>query len=138
MRVQPSAALDGLKASLDQRSIPYESLQDGLRVPAASDSGFDAWITIDGDGCNVALDGWHEEFDDYADGFNCFVWALSSLCRIAVTKRIFDHKWTLQSRQGDSWRDDSTTGLLFFPYFVRGKTRHLQNHWWNGESGEFG
>jgi hypothetical protein len=130
-----SAAPDGLadlKARLDRRTIPYESIPNGVRVAAASDAGFDATIRVDGERCRVGLGGWHEDFENCDDGVNCFVWALSSACRLAVTRRGFDHKWVLQAREGDAWRDDSVTGLLFFPFLLRGKTRYLQNEWWDG------
>jgi hypothetical protein len=136
---EASDTLDRLKSRLERRSIPFEPIHGGLRVPAASDTGFDVSISIDGDGCHVALGGgWHEEFEDYDDGLNCFVWSLSSAARLAVTRRGFDHKWTLQSRRGDSWQDGSTTGLLFFPYFLRGHTRYLQNEWWDGDVAKLG
>lgn len=130
--------LAGLKTRLDRRTIPYELIDGGLRVLAKSDAGFDVSIKLHGDGCSVELGGWHEEFEDLDDGANCFVWALSSACRLAVTRRGFDHKWTMQSRRDDAWVDDSTTGLLFFPYFLRGQTRYLQNEWWDGDLAKLG
>src|SRR5437763_15794914 len=101
-----------LKSRLDRRNIPYQPLKDGLRVASASEAGFDTSIRFDRDRCYVELGGWHEEFENQRYALNCFVAALSSACRLAVTKRGFDHKWTVQSRRGDSWQDDSTTGLL--------------------------
>ncbi len=133
-----SEILADLKSRLDRRTIPYEQIPDGLRVPAASDKGFDASVRFEDHGCRVELGGWHEDFESYDDGCNCFVWALSSACRLAVTRRGFDHKWTLQSKHRGSWQDDSTTGMLFFPYFLRGRTRYLQNEWWDGDLAKLG
>lgn len=126
--------LTDLKARLDRRGIPYDSTDGGVRVRSAEAGGFDASITFDGDGCYVRLGGgWHEEFEDSDVGLDIFRWALSSSCRLAVTRRWIDHKWTLQFRNGDAWMDWVTTGLLFFPLFLPASTRYLQNHRWDGD-----
>ena len=124
-------SLTELRARLERRDVPFEGTDSSIHVLAASPDGFDVMVTIEGSRARVTLAGWHEEFEDLEAGFNCFLFALSSECRLVVTKRWLDHKWTLQARKDGSWVDDSTTGLLLFPFILRPRIRFLQNQWWS-------
>tara|TARA_R110002096_G_scaffold57509_1_gene145759 strand:- start:5210 stop:5557 length:348 start_codon:yes stop_codon:yes gene_type:complete len=76
------------------------------------------------DGFTVSFDGWHEEFDGLDDALNCFVFGLIIGCRLKVKKRgSFDCSWTLQSKDDGTWQDDSTTGMIFVPFW---RTSYLE------------
>lgn len=36
------------------------------------------------------------------------------------------YKWTVEYKENDEWVEDSTTGLLIYPYFGRKEIRYLQ------------
>lgn len=79
--------------------------------------------------------GWHEEFERPEEALECFAFGLSDQTRLCVVSRGgFDHKWTLESWDGTAWVPDSTTGLLFFPFWRRSATRHLRNHLVKGQA----
>ena len=70
----------------------------------------------------------HEVFDQEAEALACFAFGLSDRCRLATTYRgRFPVQWTVESREGDAWRPDSTTGLLFVPFWRRKRIEYRSN-----------
>ncbi|MEL6196961.1 MAG: hypothetical protein AAFT19_03855, partial [Pseudomonadota bacterium] len=89
-----------------------------LSVKCHNPSSFLVSITQMEDEFQVDFDGWHEHFTSFSDASNCFVFGLSPEARLAVTFRgRMECAWTLQSREEGEWLDDSTTGLLLFPFW---------------------
>ncbi len=43
------------------------------------------------------------------------------------------HKWTLESLEDGQWVEDSTTGLLFFPFWRSERIEYRQNGILKGE-----
>ena len=100
-----------------------------IRVPAADPSGFEVRILQTGRGSYMVwFDGWHEEFDDCSQAVRCFAFGLSSDCRLKVfLKEQMRYRWTVERRTGERWMDDSTTGLVLFPFWRRTTVRYLAN-----------
>ena len=90
--------------------------------------GFTVWATDNGSSYTVGFEGWHEEFESTEEALICFVWGLSTECRLEVTKRgNVTHKWVAQNLENGQWVNTSTTGLLFFPFWRGAKVSHKQN-----------
>ncbi len=91
-------------------------------------TGFDVTLHDEGDGFTVYYDGWHEHFDDAEEALNCFAFGLSDQCRLRVSQRMgYAHKWTVQYVEDGVWVDDSTTGMLLFPFWARPVVVFRQN-----------
>ena len=107
--------------------VRYSVTESSITVHA-QEGGFDVSVTIEGS-ITVGFDGWHEHFHDENDAFNCFSWGLSEECRLAVVRRgSTPVAWTTQSLVDDQWTDDSTTGLMFTPFWRPRSVVYLQNH----------
>jgi hypothetical protein len=107
--------------------VKYTSSDSHLEVQP-SDGGFSVAIHASDGKHTVAFEGWHEHFDDEDTALECFAWGLSDECRLEVSYRgAFPTSWTVQSLQDGEWVSDSTTGLLFIPFWRRRTVRHLQN-----------
>ncbi|MEX2247412.1 MAG: hypothetical protein WEC75_12090 [Dehalococcoidia bacterium] len=96
-------------------------------LPVAAD-GFSVSLRVAADRFGVSYEGWHEDFDDPTEALDCLAFGLSDACRLKVCSRGgFDYKWTLESRESGDWVEDSTTGLLLFPFWRSARVRYLQN-----------
>src|SRR5262249_8606422 len=99
-----------------------------VTVKPESASGFPVSLEITKSGYRVSFDGWHEDFSDEKEALNCFSFGLSRECRLRVVSHgRFRHKWTVEGLRDGLWREDSTTVLLLFPFFLRKKVQVLQN-----------
>ena len=91
--------------------------------------GFPVRLDERGSSYTVSFAGWHEEFDSQAEALSCFAFGLSEACRLRVLSRgSFDYRWIVQHFKDGDWHDDSETGLLVFPFWLRPQERYLQNH----------
>ncbi len=94
-------------------------------VHAPAPGGFDVSISAD---LVVGFDGWHEHFDTPERALDCFAFGFSDRCRLKVTYRgSFACRWTLESIEDGQWVEDSTTGLLFFPFWRAPRVEYRQN-----------
>ncbi len=112
--------------------LKYEIKENSITVFPASDSGFEvtfyAWDPNSYEPYEVHFDGWHEHFVDKDEALNCFVVGLTSECRVKELSRGQKiYKWTLEYVEDGSWKTDSTTSLVFFPFWKKKKVRYLQN-----------
>jgi hypothetical protein len=93
---------------------------DTITVEPRDQNGFPVWLSVEGGSYTVGFDGWHEEFDSEEEALNCFAFGLSADCRLKVVFRgKLAHRWTVESKTNGAWREDSTTGLLVFPFWRR-------------------
>jgi hypothetical protein len=61
----------------------------------------------------VCLATWHMEFTDEDSAIGTFLAGLSEFYRLEVASRgNVDYRWTIQSRDGDGWRNGSTVSLI--------------------------
>lgn len=109
--------------------VRYEADASSITVfPSAAD-GFSVGLTLNsGDGCTVSFEGWHEEFSDPDEALNLFAFGLSDECRLREYRRgNFAYRWTLEMLSNGQWEEQSTTALVLFPFWMKLKTRYLQN-----------
>ncbi len=101
---------------------------DTITVEPLDEDGFPVWLRKEDGSYVVGFDGWHEHFDSEEDALNCFAFGFSERCRLKVIYRgSFAHRWTLESKTDEGWREDSTTGLLLFPFWRRRRVVYRTN-----------
>ena len=99
-----------------------------VTVKAPTGDGFSVSLTEGVGEWVVAFDGWHEQFASEDEALNCFAFGLSDQCRLQVHYRgSFPYRWTVEERTENGWRQDSTTGLLLFPFWRRPRVEYRQN-----------
>lgn len=106
-------------------ALRYTDAAGTVVVHASRPRGFDVSISED---LIVGFDGWHEHFDTPEEALECFAFGLSERCRLKVTYRgKFAHKWTMEFFEDGRWIEDSTTGILLFPFWRAPRIEYLQN-----------
>lgn len=106
-------------------ALRYTEAGGRIVVPAATPEGFDVWIN---ERLVVGYGGWHEELDTEDEALACFAFAFSGRCRLKVTLRgTFAYRWTLESLEDGRWVEESTTGLLFFPFWRSRRVEYRRN-----------
>lgn len=106
----------------------YKESLNGVYVDAPDSGGFAVSLTV-ADGYTVAYDGWHEHFDDPYDALECFQFAFSPQCRLRVALRGHtEYRWSMEYQTPNGWEVESTTGLLFFPFWHRPRVTYRHNH----------
>ena len=119
--------LDRVRDSLKTKyaDLRYTEADGTIVVHAPVPNGFDVSISED---LIVGYDGWHEHFDTPEKALECFAFGFSDRCCLKVTYRgTFASKWTLESLVDGQWVEDSTTGLLFFPFWRVPRVEYRQN-----------
>lgn len=108
--------------------LKYKVEGSKIEVEAPGQEGFSVSLSISDDGFTVYFDGWHETFVEEHEALDCFVFGLSEKARIRVHKRgKQEYKWTLQHLANEEWVDESTTGLMFYPFWQKEETFYRQN-----------
>ena len=109
-------------------NVRFESDQTSLTVFPADANGFEVGVVKNGDNYTVFFNGWHEDFDSMEETTTVFGLGLSDECRLREYRRgTFAYKWTMETLEDGKWEEQSTTGLLLFPFWRRSETRYLQN-----------
>jgi hypothetical protein len=109
--------------------VRFTRTDDSIVVIPWDESGFEVALIAHGGGYTVAFDGWHETFEHEENALDCFVLGLSSGCRLRVEVRgTFRCKWVLEYEAHGEWHEDSTVGLILYPFWRRPETIYLQNH----------
>lgn len=125
--------LDVIKGII-QKLEKYPELKyshgDGfISVDPPSELGFSVTLSANFPGYTVGFDGWHEEFEDEGEALDCFAFGLSDRCRFRVTMRgNISCSWTVESRDGVAWKEDSTTGLILIPFWRKRSIVYRQNN----------
>ena len=105
----------------------FEAASDRISILPEKD-GFSVSLLCTSNGFTVSYEGWHEHFKHADDALNCFAFGLSDSCRLKITSRGgHDYKWTVEVIEDAEWKEDWTTGLLFFKFWRRPQIRYLQN-----------
>ena len=110
--------------------ISYTEKDNEITISGTPESGFDITVCVDDSEITVYFEGWHEHFElaQFDQALSCIRSGLTDACRIRVeSKGNRPYKWTLEYNDQD-WEDDTTTGLLFFPFWKKTSTRYLQNN----------
>ena len=109
----------GLRFTVNGNTITVEPSHAG---------GFTVWLTEGQSGFTVGFDGWHEEFENEEEALSVFTFGLSEDCRLKVVQRGgADCSWTVESREGEEWSGDSTTGMLLIPFWRTKRVVYRQN-----------
>jgi hypothetical protein len=76
----------------------------------------------------VHFEGWHEDFESPEQALNCFAFAFSGECRLAITYRgRFPVKWVLEYLREGCWYPESEVGLLLVPFWRPARVEYRQN-----------
>ena len=122
-------ALQEAEQQLQRGGVRCERTAESVRYVPANADGFEVVLSRGDREFTVSFAGWHEPFDTPEEALRCFMFGLSDRCRLRVLSRgSFDYRWTVQARRDGRWEDDSETGLLVFPFWLRRRERYLQNH----------
>ena len=124
--------MSAIETILDKlRSYPqllHEQTANSITVSPETPDGFPVRFCQEGTTFVVGFGGWHERFDSVSEALDCFAFGLSDWCRLRVSRRGgIDYRWTVQHLVDGSWRDDSWTGLLLFPFWRPRGERFHQN-----------
>lgn len=124
------SAIDELKNKLARYpGVRYTESSDAIEVCPTDKSGFSVCLRVVSTAFSVNFEGWHEHFDSKDAALDCVGFGLSEACRLCVVYRgSTPTKWIVESRQGDSWIQDSATGLLFTPFWRARRIEYRQNH----------
>jgi len=123
--------IDDIKTRLSRYPhIRYESDASSITVFPHSPDGFAVTLVVnDGNLYTISFEGWHEDFEG-EEALNVFAFGLSYECRLKEYRRgNFAYKWTVEYLDDEGqWQEESTTGLLLFPFWKRSTVRYLQNN----------
>lgn len=123
-------AIEQITARLQEYpDAKFESGADFIRVVPASRDGFNVELTASKNDYTVYFNGWHENFEDEEEALNCFAFGLSAACRLKEYRRLnIAYKWTVEYKEADEWIEESTTGMILFPFWGKLEIRYLQNN----------
>jgi hypothetical protein len=122
--------IDDIKTRLSKYPhIRYESDASSITVFPHSPDGFAVTLVVNhGNVYTISFEGWHEDFESEEEAFNVFAFGLSDECRLKEYRRgNFAYKWTVEYLEEGQWKEESTTGLILFPFWKRMAVRYLQN-----------
>ncbi|MBK6980714.1 MAG: hypothetical protein IPH30_03675 [Betaproteobacteria bacterium] len=109
-------------------ALRVEESENSITVLPLDSAGFPVSIHVADEEVVVAFAGWHEHFESAEEALDCFAFGLSRECRLKVfTRGGFAYRWTVESLENGNWAEDSTTGLLFFPFWRRREVVYFQN-----------
>ena len=122
-----------LKDKLDKYpNIKYQFEDNSLTVSSTEETTFPVSLHVNRHVFTVSFKSWHEDFKHEKEALNCFMLGLTNLCRLKVLSRgKFEYKWILEYKEGAHWLQDSETGLLFFPFWIKKKSKYLKNSYLN-------
>jgi hypothetical protein len=102
---------------------------NSIRVVPVREDGFEVGLAAyDGGRRTVWFAGWHEEFEGEDEALQCVGFGLSRRCRLKVhSAGGFDYRWTAEYLFDEHWAEDSTTGLLAWPFWKKRTVRYLRN-----------
>lgn len=121
------------KRLLNYPELKFEVKEASITIFPDSDDGFEVAFCVGNEDSHerytVFYNGWHEHFSDKEEALNCFVFGLTSECRLKECSRGDKvYKWTVEYLKDGKWQTDSTTSLLSFPLWKKKKVRYLQNN----------
>jgi hypothetical protein len=108
--------------------LSFSATRTSVRVAPPSSVGFSVSFHASSRGYVVYFDGWHEHFDSAAQALECFAFAYSGKCRLAVTYRgRIPVKWVLEYMEEGRWQVDSEVGHFLIPFWLRPQVVYKQN-----------
>jgi hypothetical protein len=114
--------------------LPHRVNGQIVTVDPSHPNGFAVSLEIRDGTFVVFVDGWHEHFDSDNQAANekgaldCFKYCLTGSCRLKVYRRgKTEYRWVLESQTEQGWQEDSSTGLLLFPFWKRLEIIYREN-----------
>lgn len=108
--------------------LVYRVSDGTIEVEPPNADGFAVSLTETANEWIVSFCGWHEHFTSEDEALNCFGFGLSDQCRLQIRYRgEFAYCWTVEERTENGWRQDSTTCMLFFPFWRRLRIEYRRN-----------
>jgi hypothetical protein len=125
------ATIQKLKEKLDNYpQIKYEVEENSITVFPNQETGFPVSLCVAQNRFTVSFKGWHEELNNEEEALNCFRFGLSNKCRLKVlSKGKFEYKWILEHKKENDWLQDSETGILIFPFWMKKSISYFQNNY---------
>lgn len=126
----PSAPIAKLKKRLEKHPhIRFEASEHQIEIFPESETGFGITLLDEGFQCTVTFDGgWYDHFTDPEEAIECVGFGLSEMCRLRIDMRgDFPQRWIVEYLEDNAWLEDSTTGLVFFPFWRKMTTLYRQN-----------
>ncbi len=109
--------------------LNYQINNNCITIDVPTVNGFTVWLSVNKSDYTVGYDGWHEKFDNEESALNAFAFGLSNQYRLATEKRGKTAcKWVLEFKDGDEWKTDSETGLIFIPFWRKKSIEYRQNN----------
>jgi hypothetical protein len=113
---------------LEHQAHTVHVTQDKIVVDPKTVNGFVVSLVERGGQFVVHFDGWHEHFASEGEAVRCVLFGLSRDCRLKVEYRgSFARRWTVEAKTETGWREESTVGLLIFPFWRRPRIEYRQN-----------
>ncbi len=121
--------IDKIKEKLKKYpQLKYKVQGNTITVFPPSSFGFSVWCEERNGEFTIGFDGFHEEFKNEEDALNFFGFGLSDNCRLKVIIRGETKcSWTLESKEENGWISNSTTGLIFIPFWKKKRVKYLSN-----------
>jgi hypothetical protein len=121
--------IEELKKKLAKHpELTFTATQTSVDVAAPSGGGFSVSLRAASQDYIVYFDGWHEHFDSADKALECFAFAYSGECRLAITYRGWiPVKWVLEYLEEGRWQADSEVGHFFIPFWIRPRVVYKQN-----------
>jgi|SRR5712671_6990855 len=120
--------IERLKAKLAKHpELKFTSTRTSVKVAAPS-GGFSVSLYASPEDYVVHFDGWHQHFSSTDQALDCFAFAYSSECRLAITYRGGTPvKWVLEYLKEGRWQVDSEVGHFLIPFWLRPHVVYKQN-----------
>jgi hypothetical protein len=120
--------IEELKKKLAKHpELRFTTTRTSVTVPAPS-GGFSVSFHASSQDHIIHFDGWHEHFDSTDKALECFAFAYSGECRLAITYRgQTPVKWVLEYLKEGRWHVDSEVGHFFIPFWLRAHVVYKQN-----------
>lgn len=110
-------------------TLSYKLEESIITVLKPTEDGYPVSLSLDDSGFVVHYAGWHESFTSEREAIDCFLFGFSRKNRLKVLRRgTTEYNWTLQYKNDDDmWVDESTTGLIFYPFWLKEEIIYRQN-----------
>ena len=130
MVVLQMSPIDKIKQKLTKYpEVQFETDSSSITILPTTPEGFSVTLIMNSqDSYTVHFEGWHENFDDENEALGVLALGLSGDCRLREYYRgNFAYKWVVDFKEDEEWLEQSTTGLLIFPFWRKIRMRILQN-----------
>jgi hypothetical protein len=112
------------------RELVWNELPGGVRIEPPNPGGFAVEVHANESEWTVFLGnaGFHEAFETGGEALQFVAWCYSGEARLREIWRGGSPSWSaLEAREGDAWRRESETRLVFVPFWRKRREVVLEN-----------